>query len=190
MESTRPTLLERVRDPRDTAAWREFDRLYSPLIFRYVVRQGVRNADAEELAQDCMKDLAKLLPRFVYSPQKGRFKAYLKTLVDHRVARFRRRVKPALTSRSRLERVVATTGSNADWDGLWMREHLLHCLRALESKSTDVTVKAFRLYALDEWPIERVCRHLGLTPNQVYLAKSRMTRRLRAALRDQIGDIL
>jgi RNA polymerase sigma-70 factor (ECF subfamily) len=190
METTSVTLLERVRNRRDDDAWKEFHRIYAPLIARYAHRRGLGRADAEEIAQDCMQDLARAMPNFVYARQKGRFKAYVKTVADHRIDRWLRRPRPSLASQSRMDRLRPRLDPEAAWDRLWLREHLLYCLGVLESKSVDSTIRAFRLYALEDWPVEKVCGELDLTPNQVYLAKSRMTRRLRKAMRLHLGDVL
>ena len=60
----------------------------------------------------------------------------------------------------------------------------------LELRCADHTVQAFRLYVLQDWPVERVCETLGLSANQVYLAKTRMIRRLREEVTQLVGDVL
>ena len=62
-------------------------------------------------------------------------------------------------------------------------------LPSLEARFSAATVAAFRCYALKGWSVERVCRALNLTPNQVYLAKSRVTRRLCREMRRLVGDV-
>ncbi len=51
-QTTRPSLLERVRDPANDAAWAEFDRSYGELILRYCHRCGLQHSDAEDGAAD------------------------------------------------------------------------------------------------------------------------------------------
>ena len=46
--TTRPSLLVRIRDARDAEAWREFVRLYSPLVYRFARRKGLQDADAAD----------------------------------------------------------------------------------------------------------------------------------------------
>src|SRR5262249_39088714 len=43
---TRASLLVRLRDPQDQAAWTEFVDLYVPLIYNYARKQGLQDADA------------------------------------------------------------------------------------------------------------------------------------------------
>lgn len=48
--TTSLTLLERLRNPDDSVAWREFDTRYRELIVWFVRRRGVEAADAEDCA--------------------------------------------------------------------------------------------------------------------------------------------
>ncbi len=48
--STRISLLKRVKDPDDAAAWREFHALYAPLLFRYA-RARALALDADALSK-------------------------------------------------------------------------------------------------------------------------------------------
>ena len=50
--STRASLLIRLRDPRDHAAWVEFVDIYEPLTYRLLRRYGLQDADAAEIMQE------------------------------------------------------------------------------------------------------------------------------------------
>ena len=41
------------------------------------------------------------------------------------------------------------------------------------------TLEAFRLFALEDWPAEKVGAHLDMTPNAVFGAKRRVLERVR-----------
>src|SRR5262245_6671851 len=53
--STRQSLLVRLLDPRDQAAWTEFVEIYEPLIQRLARSRGLQRADADDLAQDVFR---------------------------------------------------------------------------------------------------------------------------------------
>ena len=42
--------------------------------------------------------------------------------------------------------------------------------------------------ALEQWPVERICAELGVTRDQIYVSKSRVTRRLRELMKDMLGE--
>ena len=49
---THPSLLIRLRDARDGAAWALFVEIYTPLIYRYCRKRHLQEADAAEVAQE------------------------------------------------------------------------------------------------------------------------------------------
>jgi len=189
-ESTSESLLKRVRDGGDAASWREFNALYSPLLVRYARCRGLRRSDAQDIAQECMGILVKVMPQFDYDRRRGRFKSYLRTLANNAIAnRFRRR-------RPRLARTGELTGmanddptAQAAWETAWRREHLAYCLKRVETRFSSETLEAFRQHVLNERPVAEVCASLNMTANQVYLAKSRVTRRLRIEMEALVGEV-
>ena len=76
-ESTRPSLLARLRDARDAAAWSEFDASYRDLIRRYCARSGLQAADTEDVCQIVLMALTSSLQGFRFDPARGRFRSYL-----------------------------------------------------------------------------------------------------------------
>lgn len=71
------TLLARLRDPADAAAWREFDGRYRELIVWFLRRRGLQVADAEDAAQQVIAKLVRGLQSFEYDRSKRGFRAYL-----------------------------------------------------------------------------------------------------------------
>ncbi len=55
---TRRSLLVRLREARDDAAWAEFSGIYEPLIYRLARRRGFQDADARDLCQDVLRAVA------------------------------------------------------------------------------------------------------------------------------------
>lgn len=53
--ATRPSLLVRLRDPRDAQAWQELVALYAPLIYGFGRKKGLQDADAADLTQEVLR---------------------------------------------------------------------------------------------------------------------------------------
>ena len=87
MESptTRETLIRRFRDQSDPRAWDEFYRTYEPLVRTYVRRFGPKEHDADDLVQDLFVKLRMQVARFELDHARGRFRAWLRTVVDNTV---------------------------------------------------------------------------------------------------------
>jgi RNA polymerase sigma-70 factor (ECF subfamily) len=64
MLSTPITLLERLRRRDDAAAWAQFVRLYTPLLWSWARRAGLSKDDAADLLQDVFATLVRELPAF------------------------------------------------------------------------------------------------------------------------------
>src|SRR4051812_33812708 len=87
---TRASLLVRLRDPRDEAAWQEFVDLYVPVIYGYARRQGLQDADAVDLSQEVLGAVAGAIGRLEHDPSRGSFRGWLFTVVRRRLANWRR----------------------------------------------------------------------------------------------------
>ena len=85
MDTTRATLLERIRDRADTNAWGQFDAIYRPMLMRFAQGRGLSLSQAEDVTQHCMAAVHKHIDEFEYDPSKGRFRGWLRTLVNNRV---------------------------------------------------------------------------------------------------------
>ena len=75
--TTRPSLLVRLRDPRNDAAWAEFVALYEPLIFRLARQKGWQDADARDLCQEVLRAVAGAIDRWDPDPRHGSFRGWL-----------------------------------------------------------------------------------------------------------------
>src|SRR5947208_4776524 len=83
---TRASLLVRLRDPLDAAAWREFVDLYTPLVYGYARKQGLQDADAADLTQEVLGAVVTSVGRLEYDPARGAFRNWLFTLVRRKLA--------------------------------------------------------------------------------------------------------
>lgn len=177
--ATRPSLLIRIRDPRDAESWAEFVAVYQPLILYFARERGLQEADAADVAQDALVQVASAIRRFQYQPERGRFRDWLGTLVRHRVYRFlRREAKRGVADGEGLEELPAD-GSN----GAWSEAIDAHILRAALERARphfeESTWAAFYRTWYEQEPASTVALKLGLPISSVYLAKSRVLKRLR-----------
>lgn len=189
MNTTRASLLLRIRDPRDTAAWAQFHDLYAPLLYRYARARGLSREDAEDVRATCYQTIVTKIKEFDYNKAKGGFKAWLRTLVRCRVIdllRKRREVLIDFTAgdgrATYCELADETPGPDEVWEKHWKYQHLKYCVEQVRKEVSAAQFQAFELLVLKERSVEEVCEELGLSANQVYRAKSRVLRRVRQKL--------
>jgi hypothetical protein len=78
---TQPSLLLRIRDAFDAESWRTFVSIYAPLIYRSCRRRGLQDADAADVGQEVLAQVARSIREFEYQPGRGRFRDWLGSVV-------------------------------------------------------------------------------------------------------------
>src|SRR5262249_41614921 len=130
------------------------------------------------------------VPKFQHNGQQGAFRAWLRTILTHRVRHFlrQRQHRKALKGPQLLDNWLEQladpdSGLSKQWD----REHdqLLArpMLTTIQGEFNATTWQVFRLLMLEGIPAAEVARQVGITANAVYVAKARVLARLRADLR-------
>lgn len=191
--TTRPSLLLRVRDLTDAAAWGEFVEIYAPLVHRYACRRGLQDADAADIVQDVLREFARCVPRFQYNPDAGRFRGWLHTLTRRAVARQARqpagRPVPAGGGESGgpLER-AETSAAEAFAEAEYRRSVFGWAARQVRGDVREQTWNAFWLTAVEQQSPAAVAERLGLSVGSVYVAKNRVLRRLRTLIEQVDGS--
>lgn len=182
MDPTPVSLLERLRQPTPAAAWERFVELYTPLLFGWTRRLGLSETDAADLVQDVFAVLVEELPRFRYDPRQS-FRAWLKTLL---LNKWRNRGRKLAAAPALGNTGLSGIADPVDADLLEETEYRQALVRrALELMRTDfqpVTWRACWEFVACDRPAQEVAAELGISVNAVYLAKSRVLRRLRADL--------
>jgi RNA polymerase sigma factor (sigma-70 family) len=186
---TRPTLLERLRDPQDQEAWREFDGNYRELILIYARNRGLQPQDAEDVCQLVLIALVKGLPGFAYDRERGRFRSYLGRVVAGAIQRHVQRpscTRPAPDS-TLLENLIASAATvDADWEREWMLHHFRLAMRSLRATFEPQSVVVFEhLRAGGE--VSDTARRFGMSIGAVQKIKQRVGARLAELIRAQIA---
>jgi RNA polymerase sigma factor (sigma-70 family) len=186
---TRASLLVRLRDPRDADAWRQFVELYAPLVYGYLRKQGLQDADAADLSQDVFAAVSAALGRLEYDPARGAFRNWLFTVVRRKVSDWRSaagnrtRGSGDTDTRHLLEQCPAPEGVEAEWEAEWRQRLFAWACEQVRPDVTEATWQAFWRTAIDGQPGKRVAADLGLSVAAVYHARSRVLARLKDVIR-------
>jgi RNA polymerase sigma-70 factor (ECF subfamily) len=162
MDTTRPSLLIRIKEPRNLAAWEEFDALYRPLLYRFAQLRDAR---------------------------KGRFKSWLRTMVNNRWRNMiRDRHEQLAQSQDFRQAQQREETPEETFDRVWAQEHLKAAMRWLRHEVDGKTFQAFQRYVIEDQPVKEVCDTLELSANQLYKIKWRLTQQLRDKMADLEGE--
>tara|TARA_E500000318_G_C3495761_1_gene186321 strand:+ start:338 stop:832 length:495 start_codon:yes stop_codon:yes gene_type:complete len=145
-------------------------------------RIGFGDAEAEDLVQITMTNFVEAYRRGQYRRERGRLSSYLITILRSRAIdlwRTKRRRRETDTPPEAIEHL-----SNRHVTRLWMDERQTQVLRQaldeLRGNGVDENmIKAFEMFGVIGIEIAEVTETLGMTREEVYNAKYRITQRLR-----------
>jgi RNA polymerase sigma-70 factor (ECF subfamily) len=183
MNTTSVSLLQRLRQPGEQAAWARFVQLYTPLLYYWVRRLGEQEQDAADLVQEVFVVLVEKLPEFTYDRHKS-FRNWLRTITLNKWrARGRRRCKLPLPTGDVNVLDLPSPEADDTFGEAEYRQHLTR--RALELMHHEFqpnTWKACWEQVVTGRRAAEVAAELGMSEGAVYVAKSRVLRRLRQEL--------
>ena len=183
MDSTSVSLLRRLRQPDQDAAWQRFVDLYAPLIFHWGKNQGLNVTDSTDLVQDVMAILFTKLPGFQYDPSK-RFRGWLRTVTVNAARNLHRResTRPATNVVESIEQVSVTDAVELFDEAEYRRFLVKRAMKLMQAGFKEQTWKACWKHLAEGRKAVDVARELGMTANAVHIAKCRVIRRLREEL--------
>lgn len=191
MNTTRASLILRIRDVEDRTAWAEFDAIYRPMLYRFGKTAGLDDADAEDVVQHCMTSICDHIHSFDYDPQRGRFKSWLRTLVNNRTRNLFRAKKAIQAETKDFQRPQDREPLPEDvFEKLWMEAHLRHALEIIKEETETDTFVAYQRYVMNGDPAEQVCEDLSMNRNQLYAIKFRVTRKLHERVKELLEGTL
>jgi RNA polymerase sigma-70 factor (ECF subfamily) len=160
--------------------------LYYPLIRGWGQRLGLQAEDAGDVAQEVFRVLARSIGRFQREQGKNSFRGWLWGITRREIQSYRRRQKPQIVGAggSDAQRRFAELPESEESSMVAIdsaRQDLVHrALLLLRSEFEERTWQAFWRAAVEEHPPAEIAADLGISVNAVYLARSRVLRRLRA----------
>jgi len=190
-QATSLTLLERLRS-NDDEAWRVMVQLYTPLVYRWAARGGVRSGDVEDVAQEVLRAAATHLPGFRRDRPGDSFRGWLHGITRNMVLQHFRRSGRHPQASGGTDALVQLHGvedsappeeedSAEEMDGLRRR-----ALEMVRSEFEERTWSAFwQTVVHGRSPVD-IAAEMGITPNAVRAAKSRVLRRLK----ETFGDLI
>jgi RNA polymerase sigma-70 factor (ECF subfamily) len=180
--ATPVSLLQRIAGSGDAEAWERFVRLYTPVLYHWVRRTGLQEADAADLVQEVFEVLVRRLPSFRYDATRS-FHRWLYTVLRNRWRDHLRRRAAASASRGSAPTEPAMPDAVANWIDEDFRAHLVRrALRIMQCDFQPATWRACWEVVVAGRPTTEVAAELGLTVGAVHAARFRVLGRLRREL--------
>jgi RNA polymerase sigma-70 factor (ECF subfamily) len=189
-DSTSLSLLEKVAD-NDRDSWQRLVSLYSPLICHWCRQGGLQGDEIQDVVQEVFAAVATSLKTYQIDRPSVTFRGWMRGIARHKLVDYwHRRPNPPEGGTDALRRLNEIPGPTAEPD-LSEDDGEIHRLyrRALDLvrvQFEDKTWKAFWLVVIDNRSPIEVASELGMTPNSVRQAKSRVLRRVK----DEVGELI
>lgn len=187
---TQPSLLVRIRDQRDEDSWSQFVEIYAPLVYGFLRTHGLQDADAADLTQDVLSNVAVAVESFDYSPGRGSFRRWLFTVVRNRMRNFwRDRARQARgAGDTQTYEILAQQPEQQDgqvekWDRAYQEQLFQYAADRVRGQFRDSTWQAFWKTAVEGRAAKDVAEELGLSTPAVLMAKGRVISKIREQVR-------
>jgi RNA polymerase sigma-70 factor (ECF subfamily) len=184
MDETRQCLLLRAQTGEENA-WKGSTDLYRPLIIAWLNLQGVLAADLDDLSQEVLLSVVRVLPGFEHPGNRGAFQSWLRTIACSRTTDYWRGISATTPARGGSGATAAhqqITDPESDLNRQCDEEHdsyvLGYLLDLVEAEVEPATLQAFRRLALEGASGAEVAGELAMSVAAVYVAKSRVLQRI------------
>jgi len=187
-ESISGTLLQRVRE-NDGRAWERLVTVFGPLVRSWAVRGQVRGGDVDDVVQEVFAKVSKSLEGFRRDRPGDTFLGWLRTIVRHRIADYhtgKGEHPVGGTQAHALLEQLPEDGETETLDPDSTAGLVRRTLAELRDEFEPQTWQAFEATTIDSQRTDLVATRLGMSVGAVYVAKSRVLKRLR----DELQGIL
>ncbi|MCA9050849.1 MAG: sigma-70 family RNA polymerase sigma factor [Planctomycetaceae bacterium] len=191
---TRPSLLMRVKNPRDREAWEEFVQIYQPVIIRMGRYRGMQAADTEDLAQQVLLAVAGAIERWEPGEDRAKFRTWLRRITTNAILNALTRGIPDIgTGNADIQSLLEQQPDENEADSQllateYRREVFQWAARLIRPEFSDDTWNAFRVTAVEGMDAESAAKHLGRSRGSIYASRSRIMKRLKEKVSEYVDD--
>ena len=184
---THTSLLIRVRS-NDENGWRRLVRLYEPLVVRWCRRMGLAEENAADVSQEVFQAVTKQIGQFRRERAGDSFRGWLYGITRNKVLDVWRKQadSPAAIGGSTIQQWFQQTPDQYDAKSedapQEFQEVLRRAMDLVQVEFTDKSWKAFWQVTIEGRKAVDVAADLEISPGAVYIAKSRVLKRLREEL--------
>jgi RNA polymerase sigma-70 factor, ECF subfamily len=187
---TRTSLIMRLPNAADVAAWEEVVAVYGPFVYRLALRRGLQSADADDLVQEVFGAMSKSIAKWLERDDRGRFRAWLLRIARNTSVNFLTRprhrslgVGGEEAARALAELPMPESHANSEFDLEYRREVFRWAAEQVRDSVAESTWLAFYWSHIDSRSVKDVAQQLGISVGTVYVARSRVMSRLQELVR-------
>jgi RNA polymerase sigma-70 factor (ECF subfamily) len=186
---TRGSLILRLQDAADVAAWDEFTAIYAPVVYRSARRMGLQAADSDDCVQEVLSAVSGSVTEWLQRDDRGAFRSWLfriarNTSIDYLTRRKHRPwAEGGDTAAKKLNELAAKSDALSHLDVEYRREVFQRSSEIVREKVAESTWQAFYRTGVLQQSVQDVARELDMSPGSVYIARSRVMKQLQQVVK-------
>ena len=187
---TRASLILRLPNADDVAAWEEVLSIYSPLVRQLAINQGMQAADADDLVQIVFSAMSRSVEKWLDRADRGGFRAWLLRIARNAaVNHLTRRATRTLAvggeeATERLAEMPAPESEISNQFDLEYRQAIFnHAAANVKQHVTTSTWQAFWKTHVKGQSVGETAKELGVSVGTIYVSRSRVMSRLRETVK-------
>ena len=182
LPNTRYTLLRRLGEADDPAAWAEFCEVYEPAIRRIAGRYGLQDADAREVTQEVLLTVSRKIAMFDPAAG-GRFRSWLAAIARNTTIDLLRKNRRTVCGGSTIRRHLDAACDRSELRSVfdieagravfaWAADRVRHTVEP-------ATWEAFWRTAVQNESADEAAKALSMSVGAVYVARCRTLARIK-----------
>jgi len=172
--------------------WNNFVLVYTPLLKFWIRKKNVPSSAEDDVLQDALYKIHKSIGNFERDAAKGKFRGWLRTIVERRAADyFRSLPQDQGAPQEVLDAAVNRDQKDADEiDGEQqaLEEVKARALELVRESTAEKTWQMFWMRTVEEIPTSEIAKQFDVTTAAVRVAKQRVLKRLRDLMVDEFSE--
>lgn len=187
---TQASLIMRLQNADDVAAWAQFTELYGPVVFRVARRRGLQQADAENLVQEVLLAVAQSVSGWIEREDRGRFRAWLLRIAHNEAVNMltqratRSLGLDGLQGQHLLDGVAVRNEISSLFDLEYERAVFHLATKHVQESVADETWLAFVLTEVEGESVQQAAQKLGTREGNIYVSRSRVMARIKQFVKE------
>ena len=184
-ERTRASLILRLQDAEDMAAWDEFSAIYGPVVFNVATSRGFQSADAENLVQEVFMAVVSSVTNWLQRDDRGSFRAWLLRIARNAAAdMITQKATRSLgldgsDAQVHVANLPAPSALSSALDLEYERIVFQWASEQVRASVAEHTWQAFWLTSIEEMSVDAAAALLNTRPGNIYFARSRVMARIK-----------
>jgi RNA polymerase sigma-70 factor (ECF subfamily) len=186
---TNHSLIERVQQLGDGAAWTEFLCIYQPVVLRMAKKRGLQDADAMDVMQQIFISVSRAIPKWKADPEQPPFRAWLTTVARNAITKSLVRRPRDLASGSTtmidaLSQIPAEQQETSEFDAEARIEIFRWAADQIRPEFTVETWSVFWQTSVEGQSVADVSKTTGRSAGAIYVARFRVLSRLKEKINE------